>query len=195
MNNLSYLISQARIDGGKTQEQIAEIMGVSRSTIQNWEKGNSLPDLDEFGKLCEAAGVNPVPYVLQFYCPLEFEGITGRDEDLRIRNALKLLADNLPIRDCRGMLYVLYGNHGSSQTALIQMMIAHLQTPMANRVIDAKVVADHYEFAEKLGFIVNPENIQPDMNILRQAIKEATDAVFNKESGYFIQKDKVSFKL
>ena len=39
--------SLSRADTGKTQEYMANGLGVSKKTIQNWEKGASAPDLFE----------------------------------------------------------------------------------------------------------------------------------------------------
>ena len=38
-------LKDARIQAGLTQEQVAEIIMVSRQTISNWENGKSLPDI------------------------------------------------------------------------------------------------------------------------------------------------------
>ena len=38
-------VKDARIQAGLTQEQVAEIIMVSRQTISNWENGKSLPDI------------------------------------------------------------------------------------------------------------------------------------------------------
>ena len=38
-------IKAARIEKKLTQEQVAELLGVSRQTISNWENGKSYPDL------------------------------------------------------------------------------------------------------------------------------------------------------
>lgn len=37
---------ELRKEKALTQEQLAEIFGVSRRTVSRWETGNSLPDLD-----------------------------------------------------------------------------------------------------------------------------------------------------
>ena len=38
-------LKDARVKAGLTQEQVAEIVMVSRQTISNWENGKSLPDI------------------------------------------------------------------------------------------------------------------------------------------------------
>ena len=41
-----------------TQEQLAEIIGVSRRTISQWETGNNMPDLDVLVELADFYSVD-----------------------------------------------------------------------------------------------------------------------------------------
>lgn len=54
-------IKQARLSTGKSQEEIAKKISVSRSTYKNWEE-NTEPDLANLKTIAEALGVQP--YVL-----------------------------------------------------------------------------------------------------------------------------------
>lgn len=54
-------IKQARLSTGKSQEEIAKKINVSRSTYKNWEE-NTEPDLANLKTIAEALGVQP--YVL-----------------------------------------------------------------------------------------------------------------------------------
>ena len=46
-------LAAARKNADLTQEQVAEIMNVARSTIRNWEKGITFPKQPAIEKLCE----------------------------------------------------------------------------------------------------------------------------------------------
>lgn len=41
---ISYLIKSARIEKGLTQQQLADVVFVTRQTISKWELGKSVPD-------------------------------------------------------------------------------------------------------------------------------------------------------
>lgn len=58
----------ARTNAGLTQEQAAEKIGVSTTTIFNWEKGLSYPRMPHFYKACSVYGVN----VNDVFLPSEF---------------------------------------------------------------------------------------------------------------------------
>ena len=51
-------LKAARVNSGITQEQAAKMMGVSRSLIQNWERGKSFPDAMHLKKIETAYGVS-----------------------------------------------------------------------------------------------------------------------------------------
>lgn len=51
--NLTYYINRS----GKTQKEIAEVMGVAPSTFNNWAKGMKYPRIDKIEKLANFFGV------------------------------------------------------------------------------------------------------------------------------------------
>ena len=52
-------IRNARKALGLTQRQLAEQIGVSNTSISNWEKGLSRPDADLIQELCRALNLQP----------------------------------------------------------------------------------------------------------------------------------------
>lgn len=45
MNNMNEIIAKLRKDAGLTQEQLANMIGVSAQTISKWETGTTMPDI------------------------------------------------------------------------------------------------------------------------------------------------------
>lgn len=58
MMNLSDKIKKLRTENNLTQEQLAEKMQVSRSTISSWETGRSYPDLEMVIEICNYFNVS-----------------------------------------------------------------------------------------------------------------------------------------
>lgn len=46
-------LRKARTDAGMSQEQLAEIMAVSRQTVSNWENSRSYPDIERVMRMAE----------------------------------------------------------------------------------------------------------------------------------------------
>lgn len=51
-------LKAARVNAGLTQEEAAEKMHVSRSTLRSWENGHTDPKLSQFMMLCQLYGVS-----------------------------------------------------------------------------------------------------------------------------------------
>lgn len=53
-------LKAARVNAGLTQKQLANLMGISESTMIKWEKSNGKDmKLADFRKLCKILGMNP----------------------------------------------------------------------------------------------------------------------------------------
>ena len=58
MNELGNKIAKKRKDLGMTQSEFAEKMAVTRQTVNRWEAGTVLPDIDKIGDIAELLGVS-----------------------------------------------------------------------------------------------------------------------------------------
>ena len=47
------ILKKARYQKGMTQEQLAQVLGVTNRTISRWERGVNLPDYDTLLQICE----------------------------------------------------------------------------------------------------------------------------------------------
>lgn len=57
MESMKLSLRAARVNKGFTLQEAAEKLGVCANTVQNWEKGKSMPRMDKFRKLCRLYGV------------------------------------------------------------------------------------------------------------------------------------------
>lgn len=51
MDNFQISLAAARVNAGKTQEDISNHMHVSKNTVVNWEKGKTAPTISQARRL------------------------------------------------------------------------------------------------------------------------------------------------
>ena len=75
MEEMKDRIAAARKLAGLTQEQLGELLGVTRQAVSKWESGQTVPDTMTVARLCEALHVS-ADYVLLGKEPEETDGQT-----------------------------------------------------------------------------------------------------------------------
>lgn len=174
----------ARIKANRSQEYMALELDVAKKTVQNWEKGLSSPSFFQSLEWFRVLNTNPFPYYMSIIYPDTLAGVKASDSDEKINEAFDSLVKNIDINDKRALLYLFYGEHGSSPHSVIQLILARLHTPLASRIASAYLVANEYELNKQLGNIVCPNNILPDMDDLNRAMIKARESAIHNESSY-----------
>ena len=182
-------LREARNLSGKSQEYMALELGIARKTVQNWERGASEPTIGQAIAWFKALDVKPLPYLFQIIHE-DLEGIGSGDDLARLHNSLAKLIKELPEEGMRQLLYLFYGEHGSSPRAVLNMLTAHLQTPMSDRVIQGSVILKNYEIAKKKNCLTNAEHIQPNVELLNKAIAMGEEAYLQDKKTYILAADK-----
>ena len=175
---------KSRADAEKSQEFMALGLGVSKKTVQNWEKGISAPDLFQGSEWFRILGLNPLPYYLAFLFPELFGDVSPNTPDEEVDLALHHLIDQATPMEKRQLLFLMAGQHGSSWYALLQMFTAHCHTSMQCRVATARIVLDNYEMQQETNELVCTDNVAPNLDILRNAIESGKSAAQQKRPGY-----------
>ena len=174
---------KSRYDAGKSQEFIALSMGVSKKTIQNWEKGLSSPNLIQASEWFQLLGLNPLKYFLEFLYPNFSEAVDSKDEIEQDKILISLIK-SMSAFEKNELIYIMSGAHGSSWPALLQLFSAYCQMSLQSRVIIARLVLESYEMEEKNGRLVNNDKIKPDLELLKSAIAICKAATQNGYYGY-----------
>ncbi|MEY8257017.1 XRE family transcriptional regulator [Erysipelotrichaceae bacterium 66-17] len=94
-------IKEARKDCGMSQKEVADILGINRSTIASYETGNSEPDIDTYIKLCKIYNANYVDIlnkayelqeIAQFTPTIEEEYIIEKIRDLNEEDKVMIVS-------------------------------------------------------------------------------------------------------
>jgi len=175
----------ARNLSGRSQEYMAFELGVARKTVQNWESGISEPSIGQAIVWFKTVGTSPLPYLYQIMYE-DMNGICSSDDISHLKKSLGTLLDQLPEEGIRQLLYLVYGNHGSSPRAILNMVTAHLQTPMRDRVINGSVVLKNYQLAAKKKQLTDVNHVQPNVELLEKAIAMGEDADVQNKKAYVL---------
>lgn len=184
-------LREARHLSGKSQEYMALELEVARKTVQNWEKGVSEPSIGQAINWFKVLDVSPIPYLIQVVHK-DMDGISAADDLKKLKSSLHQLLDELPEEGVRQLLYLFYGNHGSSPRAVLNMLTAHLQTPMKDRVMHGHLILKNYELASKKGLVTAAHHVQPNQKLLELAIAKGEEAEINNAKAYVLHKEEES---
>ena len=103
LNTLGYRIRKLRIEKGMTQQQLADILFVTRKTISNWESGTRTPDVVMLSRLANALGIMTHELIDSISSPNPSPTIMiVEDEPIILKGFLHILSDTLPNIDIFG---------------------------------------------------------------------------------------------
>lgn len=186
---------RAREKAGRSQEFMALELGVSKKTVQNWERGISIPDLFQSTEWFRILNTNPLPYYLEFISPYKSKNVTKEDDEKTVDETFRALCDEIPTEAKRAILFLFYGNHGSSPFAILQMLLAYLHIPLKTRMTTAALISQLYETEKELDGIVCKDDILPNLDELNDSIRRARVAVMHKEYGYTVLDKEVASQV
>lgn len=169
---------QSREDGGKSQSEMAKALGVSKKTIQNWEQGISCPNQLQGFMWFSVLGLQPLPYYLE----LLYDDEERKDLDSYLFTVIKAFPKDTKEK----ILYILSGEHGSSPRAVVEMVDAHLHTPLQSRYGTAWTVINNYDMSERTNVLINMDKAVPDMDFLKLATQKAMESIIKKDTMYTI---------
>lgn len=176
--------AKVRMKVNKSQEFMAMELGISKKTVQNWEKGVSSPTFFQSLEWFRALKVNPIPYYIQ--CVFPYKNVRGKktDPDEVIEERFRMLTEQFSNNTKRALVFLFLGEHGSSPTAVTQFLLEYLHMPMKDRAMIAKMTSEMYAFNKELGNIVCPENILPITDLLDRSIESAKRSVISHFTSY-----------
>lgn len=184
---LANILMRSRAESGMSQEKVALELGVAKKTVQNWERGVSSPTLPQAIGWFRVMKVAAMPYFLNFIFP-DTDGINKDQSDEKLRKILMLMLDSLPAEGIRQLLYLFYGDHGSSPRATLNLITAHLQTPLRDRYAHANIILNDYELACSMNNNTSKDHIMPNTEVIKDSIELSRKAIVNSKSSYILVK-------
>lgn len=175
MKSVVDILSEIRIKKGISQKKIAERIGKSQKTIQNWENGIGRPDIDELCRWIRAVDENEMSiFLLYKYGAHALDPVDDvREKKRRIHEYVDQLMTDSEI----DILYYLFsGLSGSSVYSYFQKIAADLSTPLEARIATAALIRSNYEMSDAIG-LTPDDGPNVDIEMMTSAITAAADAV------------------
>lgn len=182
--DMQEMFQKSRYDAGLSQQKAADLMKVSKSTVQNWENGSSVPTFDKIIEWFKVLGVPMYPYLMKLAYPKELASITADSDISDLRQGLNKLVNELDDFHAKELFFILSGVHGSSPTGNMDMTTAYLHLPLAAMVVIAENILASYEILEALGQIHNSQHVLPATKTLKRSIDTAKAAAMSGKNSY-----------
>lgn len=182
---IARLMLDARKRSGQSQEELAELLNVSISTVQRLESAKRAPTLENFIEWYRALGMNWFRDMLrlanpELYCV--FDGSTA-DVEQRRNGLFKYLAD-CPPGEVDKLAFLIFGQHGSDWPSMLDEYVANAHCSMRSRAAVCRLVIENYELEAATGDLVDPETAKPNIGNLRSAHTAGQKAAQLKRGEY-----------
>ena len=177
----SKILSRSRVDSGKTQLYMAKAMGKSERTIQNWESTGE-PSFLEICYWLHILDKNFWDYASDVLYHNESTGTDKMNQELR--EDLQQYFIKADIKELRKLCHLIVGGYGSYWNAVLEMMMAHVCTPLYQRVMTARTILISYELDSNENSSQKIDHILPDIDNLKRCIDLATAAAKEGKNFY-----------
>lgn len=176
------ILKYSRRKANKSQQFVALEMKRSLKTIQNWEQSVCCPNIEDTIEWFQVIGSNPIPYLLVYVHQDQYALADIKDAEA-VQTMYKVITKNLTIEDKKALVYIFGGEHGSSPSSVVQLILAHLHNPLRDRIMVAEHILEAYRMNEQTGYIRDNSN-KPNLEMLNRAIEAATDSLSKHQRGY-----------
>ena len=182
-DRVAEFISSLRREADISRDKLAHGASFSAATLKRWESGESTPSIAQIMEIIDITGQNLDHALLKFRHPDLYESAADASDD-EINKLFAEYVSTMSIRDKRHIMFAVSCRHGGDRYALMELVSAYLQIPMAARYAIAQLIETQYNLSVANHAIQCPNNIQPNMALLHSAIESGRDAALSGLTGY-----------
>lgn len=187
-NRCGEMLAKSRTRSGLSRKVMSQALNVSESTIKAWENGQGSPNLHGIFEWFRTVGESPFRPMLDFFWPEVFAGLTPKDPDERIRQASEFYFSKVAgPSEIQKLHYLIFGQHGSEWSGLLDMASAHTHTSLNSRYRVADIIQVSYDLSAANHLTHLPPGIEADRPLLLNAIDAARETSLSPgKTGYTI---------
>lgn len=182
------MLEKSRTDAGKSRKYMAQALGKSINTIQNWEAGIGEPGYRTLERWFEVLGLNLGRYLVEYKNP----GTISHSTDGKVASMREQIHHYVDTyftdTDIRRAYFCIFGNTGSSWREQLNMIVADNHCSMRSRVNVAQTVYDNFLMESARGELVNEGEIMPDIESLSKVVENGRKSACDGVDSYIIGK-------
>ena len=179
------MLEKSRTDAGKSRKYMAQALGKSINTIQNWEAGIGEPGYRTLERWFEALGQDFGRYIMEYRHPGIFSDNSSSEDVNALKEKLHRYVDtHFTETDIRRVYFCIFGNTGSSWREQLNMMVANNHCSMRARVNVAQTVYDNFLMESARGELVNLDEIMPDLESLSRVVNNGRKSACDGKDSY-----------
>ena len=170
-----------------SRRKLSEKLDISESTIKCWETGQGSPSLKAVIDWFRITDANPFLAMLGFFWHEDFGSLTFNSGVDELRKALCTYYTKIAnAEELRKMNYILFGDHGSDWSGVLDMACAHLHTRVESRIKVAEIIQISYEMSAHSSSVHTDKDVSDNTKLLRDAINAAARSLEQGKNSYTI---------
>lgn len=164
------MLEKSRTEAGKSRKYMAEKLGKSAATIQNWEAGIGEPGYHALEQWFRILGKDVERYIMEYRHPGMFSSTPKNVDEMR-EKLHKYMDLHFTNEDIRRAYFCIFGKTGSSWREQLNMIVANNHCSMRSRVNVSQTVYDNFLMESARGELVNMDGVMPDLESLGKVVK------------------------
>lgn len=182
----SLMLSKSRNDAGVSQKTMAQALGKSVNTIQNWESGIGCPNFLDLEDWFEFLGLSLDKYMMEYKYPkLNNYSNASRSEILsRVTKYLNDMTEN----GLRMLEFNMIGKTGSNFLHQNNLACMYNHLPLKYRIVIAITILENFNLVNSLNELICKDDIMPNIEAVGDVILAAKKAVYAGKNGYHTKK-------
>lgn len=186
--NFALMLAKSRTDTGVSQKTMAQALGKSVNTIQNWESGVGCPNYLDLEDWFEVLGLNMNKYITEYKYPQDFNTSMLKTSTSNIISLITKYLSTLSEHNLRMVAYNIFGETGSSFSYRNNLFCAYNHLPLKYRLIIAIMTLENYNLVRSLDEVICDDDVLPNIDALGEAIRAAKKSAYAGKNGYHIKK-------
>lgn len=170
---LGQKIRERRESSGKSRDEVAVEVGISRSTLERMENGTAPVEISDFINIYDCCSANPKHDFFMITNPEILDNMSDMSKGLSLpdqqpgyaklwEDAYQILieiAKSCSLDELVTINYLLSGEYGGDRYAVLQKFLADVQCPPGNRDLTCGIIMNNYEDAVSMGTL--PDHALP----------------------------------